>query len=137
MSIVEDLLPPNYFINLRIEQQVFTILFSKKLPDLYNHFQKLNINIGAICGQWFGGLYLNSLPKESVFRVWDIFFNEGSKVLYRIGLAILKQMEKVVLSMHDSTQIYVVLKEFPAKNQDINELLEVTKKKKGKEIFFF
>ncbi len=31
-------------------------------------------------------------------RVWDALFNEGSKILYRVALALLKQHEALLLS---------------------------------------
>jgi hypothetical protein len=39
--------------------------------------------------QWFLTLYTMSLPWTSVLRVWDMFYFEGRKVLFRIGIAIL------------------------------------------------
>jgi len=37
------------------------------------------------------------MPLELTLRIWDIFFIEGIKILYRVGLAILKLNEKVLL----------------------------------------
>ncbi|XP_042205559.1 TBC1 domain family member 10A-like, partial [Homarus americanus] len=40
--------------------------------------------------EWFMCLFSRTLPWSSVLRVWDMFFCEGVKVLFRVGLVILK-----------------------------------------------
>lgn len=42
-------------------------------------------------------LYCTSLPAESAARVWDALFNEGAKILHRVALALLKQLEPELL----------------------------------------
>ena len=34
-------------------------------------------------------MYSRSLPWPTVLRIWDMFFFEGVKVLFKVGLAIL------------------------------------------------
>lgn len=36
--------------------------------------------------EWFMCIYARTLPWCTVLRVWDMFFCEGVKVLYRVGL---------------------------------------------------
>lgn len=40
--------------------------------------------------EWFMCIYTRTLSWSSVLRVWDMFFCEGVKVLFRVGLVILK-----------------------------------------------
>jgi len=40
--------------------------------------------------EWFMCIYTRTLPWASVLRVWDMFFCEGVKVLFRVGLVLLK-----------------------------------------------
>ena len=42
-------------------------------------------------------LFSAQMPLEYTVRIWDIFFIEGHKILYRIGLAIMKLNEKELL----------------------------------------
>ena len=49
------------------------------------------------CGCRFLTLFSTSLPSETVARVWDSVFNEGSKALYRVALALLKVHEEILL----------------------------------------
>ena len=44
--------------------------------------------------QWFFSLFTINLPYNILMRMFDIYLYEGEKVLYRIGLAILKMKEK-------------------------------------------
>jgi hypothetical protein len=46
---------------------------------------------------WFLTIFSQEVPIQLTLRIWDIFFIEGKKVLYRIALAILKINEKDLL----------------------------------------
>jgi hypothetical protein len=50
----------------------------------------LQVDVKAICSQWFLLVFVNVLPLESVLRVWDSFFVEGSQILFRVALAVLE-----------------------------------------------
>jgi len=39
-------------------------------------------------------IFVVDFPIDTVARIWDIFFIEGRKVIYRIALAVFKIMEK-------------------------------------------
>jgi len=47
--------------------------------------------------QWFMTIYAVNIPFECTIRVWDIFFIEGPKILYRTALALLKMAEKKLI----------------------------------------
>jgi hypothetical protein len=48
---------------------------------------------------WFMSCYAASLPVETTCRVWDALFYEGSKTLFRIGLAIFRMAEPEVMKL--------------------------------------
>lgn len=58
---------------------------------------------------WFITLFINTLPFQSVLRIFDIYFVEGDSVLYRVALAIVKILEKIILS---SESLVVVMNSF-------------------------
>jgi hypothetical protein len=60
--------------------------------------------------EWFMCLFVNTLRPEVVFRVWDVFFNEGSKTLFRIAMAMLKRSESVLLKCDDPGQFFLAVK---------------------------
>jgi hypothetical protein len=40
--------------------------------------------------EWFLTMYTRGFSFDLAARVWEIFLNEGDKIVYRVGLAILK-----------------------------------------------
>lgn len=40
--------------------------------------------------EWFLCVYTRTLPWESILRVWDMFLCEGIKIIFKVGLVILK-----------------------------------------------
>ena len=55
----------------------------------------------------------------------DTFLFEGSKVLFRISLAVLKLNERRILNMTDPVTIFQCLKELTRQSFDVEELLNV------------
>ncbi|KAK1823845.1 hypothetical protein LTR12_001801 [Friedmanniomyces endolithicus] len=73
---------------------------------------------------WFMSLFVGTLPIESVLRVWDCLFFEGSKTLFRIALAIFKAGERQILAVSDPMEIFQVVQTIPRAMLDVNELME-------------
>ncbi|KAK5169624.1 uncharacterized protein LTR77_005601 [Saxophila tyrrhenica] len=80
---------------------------------------------------WFMSLFVGTLPIESVLRVWDCLFFEGSKTLFRIALAIFKLGEKSILGVSDPMEIFQVVQTIPRSMLDVNALMEVCFKRRG------
>ncbi|KAL8716379.1 MAG: hypothetical protein Q9220_000286 [cf. Caloplaca sp. 1 TL-2023] len=72
---------------------------------------------------WFMSLFIGTLPIESVLRVWDILFYEGSKTLFRIALAIFKLGEQRIKEVNDSMELFQVVQAFPRGLLDISLLM--------------
>ena len=53
------------------------------------------------CSKWFVCLYCEVLPVETVLRIWDVLFYEGSKILFRVALGLLKLNQARLLSKTD------------------------------------
>jgi hypothetical protein len=112
--MVEDILPPAYYtpslIGGRVDQQVFQSCIAWKLPRLFAVFKSTNTLLEPIICPWFLCLYINVLPLSVVCRVWDCMFWEGSVVLFRIGLTLMKSKSKYIVEANDFVQIYTILK---------------------------
>lgn len=80
---------------------------------------------------WFMSIFVGTLPIESVLRIWDCLFFEGSKTLFRIALAILKFGERQILAVNDSAEIFQVVQLIPKSMLDINALMEVCFRRRG------
>ena len=129
-AMVEDLLPESFYADnmsaLLTELDLFDELVQSKLPRLWNHFERLSVDLKATCSQWFLLVYVNVLPLESVLRVWDSFFVEGSSVLFRVAIAILKYHERSLLAIDETGPAIMALSEIPAKTLRCNHLLRLS-----------
>ncbi|CAG8793241.1 1350_t:CDS:1, partial [Cetraspora pellucida] len=68
-----------------LDQMIFEHYVQIKMPSLYSHFQRVDVQLTVACFPWFLSLYINSMPLTYAFRVLDCFFMEGPRVLFQIG----------------------------------------------------
>jgi hypothetical protein len=112
-AVVEEL-TPNYhtrsMAGSRADQRVFADLVQQKLPTLFQHMHALGVDFEPFTLKWFLCLFLNTLPFEPVLRIWDVFFCEGSHVLLRVGLALLKLNQPRILACTDAFDVYEMFK---------------------------
>lgn len=80
---------------------------------------------------WFMSLFVGTLPIESVLRVWDCLFFEGSKTLFRIALSIFKSAERQILPINDPMEVFQVVQTSPRSMLDANALMEVCFRRRG------
>lgn len=50
--------------------------------------------------QWFITLFAVNLPLDVLGRVWDLFILQGIKIIYKIGLTLLKMNEEILLTLN-------------------------------------
>lgn len=112
-TIVEDLTPQYHTRSMagsRADQRVFADLVQQKLPTLFAHMRALGVDFEPFTLKWFLCLFLHTLPFEPVLRLWDVFFCEGSHVLLRVGLVLLKLNEPRILACDDAFDVYEMFK---------------------------
>ncbi|KAI6246731.1 GTPase-activating protein [Erysiphe necator] len=80
---------------------------------------------------WFMSCFIGTLPIETTLRVWDSFFYEGSKTLFRIALTIFKLGEPQIRAVTDPMEIFQVVQSIPRGMIDCNLLLETCFKRRG------
>ncbi|KAF4449610.1 hypothetical protein F53441_7177 [Fusarium austroafricanum] len=80
---------------------------------------------------WFMSCFIGTLPIETTLRVWDVFFYEGSKTLFRIALAIFKQGESEIRAVHDPMEMFGVVQSMPRRLIDANALMEACFKRRN------
>lgn len=73
---------------------------------------------------WFMSLFVGTLPIESVLRVWDCLFFEGSKTLFRVAMSIFKSCESKVVGLGDPMEVFQLVQSFPRGMLDANGLME-------------
>ncbi|KAL7792112.1 hypothetical protein V8C37DRAFT_129077 [Trichoderma ceciliae] len=80
---------------------------------------------------WFMSCYIGTLPIETTLRVWDVFFYEGSKTLFRVALAIFKLGESEIKAIADPMEMFGVVQSMPRRMLDANKVLETCFKRRN------
>ncbi|KAI0126241.1 TBC domain-containing protein [Xylariales sp. AK1849] len=80
---------------------------------------------------WFMSCFIGTLPIETTLRVWDVFFYEGSKTLFRIALAVFKLGETEIKNVSDPMEIFQVVQTIPRRLIDANALMEACFKRRN------
>jgi hypothetical protein len=116
LSVLCDRLLPGYYSTTMygtlLDQKVFESLVEKTMPVLWDHLSKSDVQLSVVSLPWFLSLYINSMPLVFAFRVLDVFFLEGPKVLFQVGLAILRINGEELLDVQDDGSFISVLKSY-------------------------
>lgn len=126
--LLNNLLPDYYSVSMhdvRVDIWVLGELVRKRLPLLHAHLEANNLSVALICTKWFLCLYVDTLPTESVLRVWDSLFFEGWKVLFRVALALFKMSEKELLEIKDPGELYERCKDLGKTQYNCHKLMQV------------
>lgn len=116
LSVLCDRLLPGYYsitmYGTLLDQKVFESLVEKTMPVLWDHLVKSDVQLSVVSLPWFLSLYINSIPLVFAFRVLDVFFLEGPKVLFQVGLAILRINGEELLDVNDDGSFISILKSY-------------------------
>ncbi|KKA30980.1 hypothetical protein TD95_001337 [Thielaviopsis punctulata] len=116
LSALCDRLVPGYYSTTMygtlLDQKVFESLVERTMPILWDHLVKSDVQLSMVSLPWFLSLYVNSMPLVFAFRVLDVFFVEGPKVLFQVGLAILRINGEELLDAADDGAFISVLKSY-------------------------
>ena len=114
-ALCDRLLPGYYSKDMYgtlLDQKVFEALVERTMPVLWEHLVKSDVNLSVVSLPWFLSLYVNSMPLVFAFRVLDVFFLEGPKVLFQVGLAILRINGEELLDVSDDGSFISILKNY-------------------------
>ena len=95
------------------------------LPKIYNKLLKEEAYPTMYASQWFFTLYTNCLPFELLVRIFDCYLLEGEKIIYRIGLAILKSNETELLKRKHFEEFMESLRNCTKNIKDIDQFLKM------------
>ncbi|GAC72884.1 GTPase-activating protein VRP [Moesziomyces antarcticus T-34] len=112
-TLCERLLPGYYTQSMSgtlLDQKVFENLVQRTLPMIHEHFVKTDIQLSVASLPWFLSLYINSMPMIFAFRIVDCFMAMGPKVLFQVGLAILKINGEELLQVTDDGAFISLIK---------------------------
>jgi len=81
--------------------KVLSKLCRQEIPVLATHIDKMEMDWVIFSWKWFMCLYAQVLPTETVLRIWDTIFYEGSKIVFRVALGLMKINKDRLLSKTD------------------------------------
>jgi hypothetical protein len=126
--ILHDYLPEDLYDptmnGLKCEVYVLSRLVADRIPRVANHLKRTDIDFLLFSTRWFMCLFLNSVPMETAFCIWDSFLLEGYKILFRIGITILQSMEKRLLACKDMAQALKLIDQYPKELFDCQSLMK-------------
>jgi len=95
-----------------LDQRVFEALVHRCLPIIHERFLAVDVQLSVASLPWFLSLYINSMPLIFAFRIVDCFFAMGPKVLFQVGLAILKINGEKLLQVEDDGAFISVMRAY-------------------------
>ena len=138
-------LPGTHEVNLEganVDLGVLMISIKESMPSVWTKItgeldgsandlsQTMRLPPITLCtSAWFMACFIGTLPIETVLRVWDSFFYEGSKTLFRVALTIFKLGEQEIKAVNDPMEIFQVVQTIPRRMVDCNVVLETCFKK--------
>ncbi|SAM06195.1 hypothetical protein [Absidia glauca] len=139
VTIVQTTLPAGvYDVTMEgasIDQAVLMMLLYERMPQLWYKLTDKTFweaeadgvsmpTITLVTSHWFLTLFINILPTETVLRVWDCFFYEGSSILFRIAMTLFKMSEPIIYGLIDPLEIFQVIQNFPKRLIDCQTLMD-------------
>ncbi|CAK8677308.1 unnamed protein product [Clavelina lepadiformis] len=128
VAIVECIMPPDYYSTTltasQADQRVFRDLMAEKLPRLHRHLETAGVDSSLITFNWLLCIYCDNVPPDTMLHIWDCLLYEGSKVLFRFGLAFFKYVEDEILQLGDYMAIFNFLRNLSFRMYDVKVLAQ-------------
>ncbi|KAL5012665.1 hypothetical protein ScPMuIL_011216 [Solemya velum] len=129
VAVTERFFPVHYFdhslIGAQADQMVLNDILQQELPAIHSHLEALDIDPSTVTLNWFLAIFFDAVPFQTLLRIWDCFLLEGSKVLFRFSIAILKLHEKEILQKIDTISIMRHLKACARSTYDVDGIAKI------------
>jgi len=113
---------------------IFNHFFQKKMPELKEHFKKLEIPDEVWISKWIQTLFTICLPIDATMRVWDCIMSDGLEFLISFSIAFVKTFEEDLLNLGDSFEVIEFFRNiFTGRNdkeEEEDDLINVDNKNK-------
>ena len=116
LCVITEQLLPDYFVSslagVRTDQAVLNVLLHEHpdLADLPAHFEAVGFDLLLVTPQWLMLAYADTLPRDTLLHVWDLFFAEGARVLLATAIAILRYQADALRACDDLEGVYSLLR---------------------------
>jgi hypothetical protein len=133
VSIIEDYLPQNFYgptlKGVLVDASLLEELIYQEHSKLASHFRRLNFEFSTFTMSFLLKLYSSDFPVETTLRIWDKLFLEGSTILFKVALALLKINENALLKAQDVKNLLLCLQNMVIKPCfDVDKLLKTAEK---------
>lgn len=99
------------FVELKKANYKLIGLLKKFHFKIYEAFRLKHLNPSSHTNQWFLTLFFINVRYENFVRIFDIFLLEGeSKLIYRIGLSLLKLNEEKIVNAKEFDELMEIMK---------------------------
>ncbi|KAJ8253245.1 hypothetical protein GJAV_G00210680 [Gymnothorax javanicus] len=99
-ALLSRILPDYYtpaMLGLKTDQEVLGELVRLKVPAVWQVMAEHGVMWTLVVSRWFICLFIDILPVETVLRIWDCLFYEGSKIIFRAALTLIKHNQALIL----------------------------------------
>ncbi|XP_029353706.1 growth hormone-regulated TBC protein 1-A isoform X1 [Echeneis naucrates] len=113
-ALLGKILPVYYspdMLGLKIDNEVLGELVKMKVPGVWQTMVDHNVMWTLVVSRWFICLYIDILPVETVLRIWDCLFYEGSKILFRVALTLIHHNKALIQEAHSLPDICQIFKQ--------------------------
>ena len=97
--------PPDYYSgrmsSYQTDLKVVLQLIEERVPKLWQLAQRLEFDFLTAVSGWLLSMFTLNLPVPTVLRIWDVFFFEGPKILFRTIIGLLRKFEPYLLKARD------------------------------------
>ncbi|XP_053311209.1 growth hormone-regulated TBC protein 1 [Spea bombifrons] len=107
-ALIGRILPDYYspeMIGLKTDQEVLGELVKMKIPAVADLMERNGMMWTLVVSRWFICLFIDILPVETVLRIWDCLFYEGSKIIFRVALTLIKHYKAFLLEARNFPDI--------------------------------
>ena len=81
-------------------------------------------SLSMISTPWFMALFVNAVPTETVLRIWDCFFYQGEKILFRVAMSLLEMHDATLSKLHEPSEIWTAVRDLPKTVIDCEEFIK-------------
>ena len=69
------------------------------MPKLFSHLRQIQMTTDYFTSKWIMTVFACFLPYDQLPGIFDMFLMDGWRAVFRIGIALLREMESTLLTM--------------------------------------